>query len=167
MRGSKFASPLKTSSPMLSGCSSGLVQQCGPFMRAYWCASIDTPVRVHAQMRRADDGNGCFDGNTRPCADGMLRGTEHCDECDVVCTSRAGRVALTIEHITRIAIEVAETNSFPVRVLASVSSGASSYVEILLRIENGDAPTLTQLGVFRDAGIDGLRRQLVERIRRR
>jgi len=76
-------------------------------------------------------------------------------------------VALTIEHITRIAIEVAETNSFPVRVLASVSSGASSYVEILLRIENGDAPTLTQLGVFRDAGIDGLRRQLVERIRRR
>jgi hypothetical protein len=75
-------------------------------------------------------------------------------------------VKLTVDRITRIAIEVAEAYSFPVRVLASVSSGASNYVEILVRINGGDGvPTLAQLGVFRDVTIDELRQRIADQIR--
>jgi hypothetical protein len=69
--------------------------------------------------------------------------------------------------IARIATEVAELHSFPVRVLASVSAGRSNYVEILLRIERGrDQPSLIQLGVFRDAGVHVLHQHIADQIRR-
>jgi hypothetical protein len=76
-------------------------------------------------------------------------------------------VRLTVDSITRIAIDVAETNSFPVNVLGSVSTGATNYVEILLQIEDGDAQTLTQLSVFRDVGVDELRERISDQIRQR
>jgi hypothetical protein len=76
-------------------------------------------------------------------------------------------VRLTLDSITRIATEVAQTRSLPVRVLGSVSVGGSNYVEILVQIEDGDFVALTQLGVFRDSGTDGLRQRIEEQIRSR
>jgi hypothetical protein len=69
-------------------------------------------------------------------------------------------VNLTVDTITRIATEVAETNSFPVKVLGSVSAGGSNDVEILVQIEDGGSWALSQLGVFRDAGIHDLREHI-------
>ena len=46
---------------------------------------------------------------------------------------------LTIAEITRVAVDVVRTHSFPVKVLGSVPvSGGSNYVEILVRL---DGPT--------------------------
>ena len=74
---------------------------------------------------------------------------------------------LTVAAITRIATEVAELHSFPVRVLGSISSGASNYVEILLWVETArEQPPLAQFGVFRDIDIVALRQHIADQIRR-
>ena len=74
---------------------------------------------------------------------------------------------LTINEITRVAVDVVRTHSFPVKVLGSVpASGGSNYVEILVRLDGPTEDRRMLLGVFRDADVDSLRQQIAEHLRR-
>jgi hypothetical protein len=74
---------------------------------------------------------------------------------------------MAITDITRVAVEVVRTHSFPVRVRGSMPvSGGSNYVEILVRLDGLQDNRRMLLGVFRDTSIESLRQQITKHIRR-
>ena len=79
-----------------------------------------------------------------------------------------GMPDLSIDTITRTAVEVAHALSFPVSVLGSVPTcGGSRYIEILLSVDVTSAqPRHIQLGVFRNVDIENLRMQIGDQLRR-
>ena len=79
-----------------------------------------------------------------------------------------GMPDLSIDTVTRTAVEVAHAHSFPVSVLGSVPTcGGSRYIEILLRVDlSGSEPRHIQLGVFRNVDIENLRTQIGDQLRR-
>jgi hypothetical protein len=71
-----------------------------------------------------------------------------------------------LDEVTQIAADVIRAQSLPISVIGvAPSSGGSSYVEILLRVtDRSEAGSRIQLGVFRGAGVEGLRQQIVTQI---
>ena len=79
-----------------------------------------------------------------------------------------GMPDLSIDAVTRTAVEVAHAHSFPVSVLGSVPTcGGSRYIEILLHVDvSSTEPCHIQLGVFRNVDIENLRTQIGDQLRR-
>ena len=74
-------------------------------------------------------------------------------------------ISRTVSDVTRMAVEVIQQESLPVSVIGSVAScGGSAYVEIFVAVDRRDRRRCLQVGVFRDADIEGLRREILRQI---
>ena len=77
-------------------------------------------------------------------------------------------VSRTVNDVTRIAVEVVQAESLPVSVIGSVPSrGVSTYVEVFVTVHGPERRPRLLVGVFRDADIEGLRREILRQITNR
>lgn len=75
---------------------------------------------------------------------------------------------LTVDTITRVATEVAQEHSPPVRVFGTVlTTPGSEYVEIVVNIDGcHEDPCQLQLSVFRNVDVTTLRKQISDQLKR-